>query len=305
MQKKYNMKRNALLSNKGRLCLLFCIVMMFSLNILADSRQCPKCHGSGWQVTIPDVGHYGVERQKQKCPVCGEMVFSGHRDKCTMCGGSGSLDNGHRSSRGDDADTRAAEGEVFFLRNLTPDENNMRMALIQSLSATKYVVDTCSICHGSTICQQCGGVRNLSIDADITTLCRVCGGSGMCISCGGQGTMNGRSEQAHSPEEKERIARNIKAIIELANLRASKNISPSDPNGPSLGIDGNGDYYVKDGISSAEGREYAGEDGSGDTSYSGFSCTPPSKKGRNTITIIAVIVVVVFALFFIRKRKKK
>lgn len=299
------MKRNALLSNKGRLCLLFCIVMMFSLNILADSRQCPKCHGSGWQVTIPDVSHFGVERQKQKCPVCGEMVFSGHRDKCTMCGGSGSIDNGRSSSRGDKADNRAAEGEVFFVQNLTPEENSMRQALMQSLFATKFVVDTCSVCNGSTLCQQCGGVQNLSIDADITTLCRVCGGSGMCISCGGQGTMNGRSEQTHSPEEKERIARNIKAIIELANLRASKNISPSDPNGPSLGIDGNGDYYVKDGISSAEGGEYAGEDGSDDTSYSGFSCTSSSNNDSNTITIIAAIVGVIVLLFFIRKRKKK
>lgn len=298
------MKRNVLLSSKGRLCLLFCIIMVFSLKIFADGRQCPKCHGSGWQMTIPNVGHYGVEKKRQKCPVCGEMVFSGHRDKCTMCGGSGSLDNGRRSSRGDYEDTRAAEGEVFFLRNLTPDENNMRQALIQSLSATKYVVDTCSICHGSTLCQQCGGVRNLSIDADVTTLCRVCGGSGMCISCRGQGIINARNEQAHSPEEKERIARNIKAIIELANLRASKNISPSDPSGPSLGINGDGDYYVKEGTSGAEGGEYASDEGPDGNSFSGFSSHTKSKKSSNTTTVIAVIVAVIVALFFIRKRKK-
>ena len=294
-----------LFSLKGQQCLLWLACIMFSLNIMADTKQCPKCHGSGWQVTIPDVGHYGVERTKRKCPVCGEMVFSGHRDKCTMCGGSGSIDDGRRRSGENDADTRAAEGEVFFVRHLTPGENQMRLALMQSLFATKFVVDTCSVCHGSTLCIQCGGVQNLSIDADITTLCRVCGGSGKCISCGGRGTMNGRTEQANSPEEKERIAHNIKAIVELANLRASKNISPSDPNGPSLGIDGNGDYYVKDGISSAEGSEYAGEDGSGDTSYSGFSCTSSSNNDSNTITIISAIVGVIVLLFFIRKRKKK
>ena len=94
-------------------------------------------------------------------------------------------------------------------------------------------------------------------------------------------------------------------LIELANLRCSKNISPSDPKGPSLGIDGDGNFYLKDGVSSAEGGEYDGDGSSADKSYSGFSCTSSSKKGRNTITIIAVIVVVVVALFFIRKWKKK
>ena len=283
------MKTILLFSFKGQQCLLWLACIMFSLNIMAETRQCPKCHGSGWQVTIPDVGHYGVERTKQKCPVCGEMVFSGHRDKCTMCGGSGGLDDGHRSSRGDDADSRAAEGEVFFVQHLTPEENNMRLALMQSIFDTKFVADTCSICHGSTLCQQCGGVQNLSIDADITTLCRVCGGGGKCISCGGRGIVNERTEQAHSPAEKEQIARNIKAIVELANLRASNNISPSDPNGPSLGIDGEGDYYVKEGISCAEGNDYASDDDSDDNSY----------------TIIAVIVVGIVALFFILKRKKR
>ena len=278
---------------------------MFSVNMIAGAKQCPKCHGSGWQVTIPDVGHYGVERHKQKCPVCGDMVFSGHRDKCTMCGGSGGVDDGRRSSRGDDADRRAAEGEVFFVRHLTPGENQMRLALMQSLFATKFVVDTCSVCHGSTLCIQCGGVQNLSIDADITTLCRVCGGSGKCISCGGRGTMNGRTEQANSPEEKERIAHNIKAIVELANLRASKNISPSDPNGPSLGIDGEGNYYLKKGNSSDEGSDYASDEGADEESSSGFSSHTKSKEGSSPMTIIAVILAVIVALFFIRKRKKK
>lgn len=299
------METRAINSNKGHLCLLFCVVIMFSVNMIAGTKQCPKCHGSGWQVTIPDVGHYGVERHKQKCPVCGDMVFSGHRDKCTMCGGSGGVDDGRRSSRRDDADSRAAEGEVFFVRHLTPGENQMRLALIQSLFDTKFVVDTCSVCHGSTLCKQCGGVQNLSIDADVTTLCRVCGGSGRCISCGGRGIINERTEQAHSPAEKEIIAGKIKVLIELANLRCSKNISPSDPKGPSLGIDGDGNFYLKDGVSSAEGGEYDGDGSSADKSYTGFSCTSSSKKGSNTITIIAVIVVVVVALFFIRKRKKK
>lgn len=279
------------LSILRQLCILSFACIMFPVNMMADSKQCPKCHGSGWQVTIPDVGHFGVERHKQKCPVCGEMVFSGHRDKCTMCGGSGDAGDGRSISRGDGVDSRAAEGEVFFVQYLTPDENQMRLALIQSLLATKFVVDTCSVCHGSTLCQQCGGFQNFSIDADVSTLCRVCGGGGKCISCGGRGTINGRTEQAHSPAEKEKIAEKIKVLNELANLRCSKNISPSDPNGPSIDIDGDGNFHVKHGISSAEGNAYYGDDGSGDK--------------PNFMTIIAVISVINAALLFIWKLKKK
>lgn len=272
---------------------------------MADSKQCPKCHGSGWQVTIPNVSHFGVEKHKQKCPVCGKMVFSGHRDRCTKCGGSGSIDDGRRSSRGDYADSKAAEGEAFFVQYLSSEENQMRTTLMQSLFATKIVVDTCSICHGSTLCQQCGGVQNLSIDADITTLCRVCGGDGMCISCRGKGTMNERQEQLYSPAEKDKIAAKIKVLVELANLRCAKNISPSDPNGPSLGIDGDGNYYIQDGISCADGGDYSGDDNSGDNTDIDILSTSSSHNGSNAIKMIAVIAVVIVVLYFIRKKMKK
>ena len=191
--------------------------VLLLLNVMADDKQCPKCHGSGWQVTIPDVGHFGVEKKKQKCPVCGKMVFSGHRDKCTMCGGNGRIGTANRNSRNGVAEQRGAEGEQFFARYLTSSENSMRKALMQSLLATRY----------------------------ITTLCRVCGGGGRCIACNGQGSKNGRTVSAHTPEEKEKIARNIKVFSELANLRFSQNITPGTPNGPSIGIDNNGNYYIK------------------------------------------------------------
>ena len=219
--------------------------VLLLLNVMADDKQCPKCHGSGWQVTIPGVGHFGVEKKKQKCPVCGKMVFSGHKDKCTMCGGNGRIGTANRNSRNGVAEQRGAEGEQFFARYLTSSENSMRKALMQSLLATRYEVEKCSVCHGSKLCQHCGGIQNLSIDADITTLCRVCGGGGRCIACNGQGSKNGRTVSAHTPEEKEKIARNIKVFSELANLRFSQNITPGTPNGPSIGIDNNGNYYIK------------------------------------------------------------
>lgn len=225
--------------------LLIIFLFFFSQYIMADTRQCPKCDGSGWQLTIPDLSHFGVEKTKRKCPVCGKMVFSGHMDKCTMCGGTGHIESGHNSSSGSVADRKAAEGELFFDRYLTSAENSLRMTLMQSLFATKYVVETCSICHGSKLCNQCGGVQNFSIDVDFATLCRVCGGTGMCIACNGQGCKNGHIEDANSPAEKEKITRNIKVLSVLANLRYFQNKTPGDPNGPSLGIDSNGNYYIK------------------------------------------------------------
>ena len=45
--------------------------VLLLLNVMADDKQCPKCHGSGWQVTIPGVGHFGVEK-KNKNVLCVE-----------------------------------------------------------------------------------------------------------------------------------------------------------------------------------------------------------------------------------------
>ena len=67
----------------------------------------------------------------------------------------------------------------------------------------------------------------------------------MCIACNGQGCKNGHIEDANSPAEKEKITRNIKVLSVLANLRYFQNKTPGDPNGPSLGIDSNGNYYIK------------------------------------------------------------
>lgn len=46
------------LSITYRMFFLVVVNVMFLLNVIADDKQCPKCHGSGWQLTIPDVGHY-------------------------------------------------------------------------------------------------------------------------------------------------------------------------------------------------------------------------------------------------------
>lgn len=230
---------------KAQYALFLLAFFAFALEMHADDKQCPKCHGSGWQVTIPAVGHYGVEKKKQKCPVCGKMVFSGHRDKCTRCGGSGRIGNGRKSNKGDYADRRGAEGEAFFAQYLTAEENRMRASLMQAVMATRYVVEPCTACKGAKTCQHCGGVRNWSLDADASTLCPACGGGGLCVACNGKGSTNGHQEFVYSQAERDKMSRNCGVYSRLANIRYSYGISPNDPNGPRIGIDKNGYYYIQ------------------------------------------------------------
>ncbi len=286
-------------------CLFLYLCIAFPLDMQAGTKKCPKCHGSGWQMTIPDVGHYGVEKTKRRCPVCGEMVFSGHRDKCTMCGGSGTVDNGRNSSRDDDADSRVAEGEVFFLQHLTAAENQMRKSLMQALMATKYVVDTCTVCKGSRMCKQCGGVQNLSIDADVTTLCRVCGGDGLCIACNGQGITGGREELAYSQEERDKIARNCGVYTRLANIRNTYGISPNDPDGPQIAIDSDGNYYIKNDPSGEGSDEINSADNDESESMPVFNHSKKNKKKRTMITFGVIIASLVGVGAYFKRRKKK
>lgn len=50
---------------KAQYALFLLAFFAFALEMHADDKQCPKCHGSGWQVTIPAVGHYGVEKRSR------------------------------------------------------------------------------------------------------------------------------------------------------------------------------------------------------------------------------------------------
>ena len=300
-----------------RTLLLFSLLLAGALlhPLTASGRQCPKCHGSGWQTTIPDVGHYGVERTKRKCPVCGEMVFSGHKDRCTQCGGTGQVGDRGREPGNSVADRRADEGAAFFATHLTVEENAMRQAMMSSLFDTKYVVETCQACGGSGRCRQCGGVQNLSIDADVASLCRVCGGGGLCIACNGQGSTGGRTELAHSQEERDKIARNCGVYTELANLRASRGISPRDPNGPRIGIDSDGNYYIQGGASggdAGEGGYDAGEGGFGANGEKGDGFIGPKfkksiKKKALAIGLgaLATGAVTAAAVFVIRRGRRK
>lgn len=243
----------------------FCIVvwltgmMLFPETLMA--RDCPRCHGSGRQLTIPDVGHYGVERHKRKCPVCGQMVFSGHRDPCTVCGGSGSVDDRMVSRSHSAGDRREMEGIEFYMRNLTSDEYELRQQLLSSLFLQKFVVDTCDVCHGSRNCTMCGGFQSFTFDADPSTLCRMCGGTGQCIKCRGQGTLGSRYEMLYSDAERERIARNCGVINELAQLRDQRNISPGDENSPYIDIDDNGNYFIQERFSGGRDERTSYDDG--------------------------------------------
>lgn len=298
--------KNLIFANKNKVlyALSLMIAVVLSLEVQAEPRQCPKCHGSGWQVTIPDVGHFGVERTKRKCPVCGEMVYSGHRDKCTQCGGSGQIDNGRSSSDNDFAEDRAAEGEAFFVQYLTPEENQNRQNLMQALMATKFVVETCTVCQGSKKCSQCGGVQNLSIDADVTTLCRVCGGSGLCVACNGQGTISEHQELAYSQEERDKIARNCGVYSRLANIRCSNGISPDDPDGPRIAIDSDGNYYIENEHGGDGTEEIASADNDEDSSMPVFKHSKKNKTKRIMVTFGVIIASLVGAGVYLKRRKR-
>lgn len=301
-----------ILSRTFTVCMLLGCMLLFPLT--ANARQCPKCHGSGWQTTIPDVGHYGVEKHKRRCPVCGEMVYSGHQDRCTQCGGSGHLeDRGSRDDGNSVADKRAAEGEISITSHLTSAEISIRQNLINSLFATKFVVDTCQICHGSRLCQQCGGFQTYNLDVDPSTICRACGGTGQCPTCRGQGNFGGHPELAFSQEERQRIAENIGVFNKLANLRASLGVSPEDPNGPRLGQDNNGNYYIQGDPSDgggyySDGEGYSGDSLSGDDSA--FSTLKDkiggmshSKIRNYAILGILIIILGIICFAFIRRKK--
>lgn len=229
----------------------FIFVMMTALVVFAAAadKQCPKCHGSGRVVTIPEVGHYGVERNKQKCPQCGQMVYSGHSCQCPQCGGTGRV-AGRTSSterEGSVSDRAAQQGIDFNTQWLTVHEYSLMQNILNNINNKNRVEDNCTACNGTGKCSQCGGVRTYTWDCDLSQQCRACGGDGFCIACRGKGVTGAHYEDVFSPEEKEKMAHNVQVCNQLAQLRASHNINPDDPAGPSLGIDSDGSYYIQNG----------------------------------------------------------
>lgn len=270
----------------------------------ACARQCPRCHGSGWQVTIPDVGHYGVEKHKRRCPVCGDMVFSGHRDQCTVCGGSGNLDDRVQSGGNSAAEVAADKGRDFLMQNLTVDEYYYLQSVLQSMFLAKTVWDDCNVCNGTGKCPQCGGYQNFSIDADVSTLCRLCGGGGLCIRCDGKGFLNKRIEPMYSDAERQRMAANCGVINSLAQKRNAMGVSPDDPNGPCLDVDDDGMFFIKEQASDG-GQGYADGDGGGSygDSSSSSEYTSSGGNGGTVFVIVAGMVLLVIIVVCIRKKK--
>lgn len=255
------------------------------------------------QVTIPDVGHYGVEKHKRRCPVCGDMVFSGHRDQCTVCGGSGDIGDRIRSDANNASKTAADQGRDFLMQNLTVDEYSYLQSLIQSMFLTKYVWDDCNVCNGSGKCPQCGGYQNLSIDADVTTLCRLCGGGGLCIRCSGKGFFNERSEPLYSDSKRKKIAENCGVINSLAQKRCAMGISPDDPNSPYLDIDDDGVFHIMErGASSTQGDA----DYSQDNSYYDDTSYEHQHTNHNSILNVALTIagILLFVILIIWAKKK-
>lgn len=269
----------------------------------ASARQCPRCHGSGWQVTIPDVSHYGVEKNKKRCPVCGDMVFSGHRDQCTVCGGSGNIDDRVQSDGNSAAEAAADRGREFLMQNLTADEYSYLQSVLQSMFLAKTVWDDCNVCNGTGKCPQCGGYQNFSIDADVSTLCRLCGGAGLCIRCDGRGFLNKRIELMYSDAERQRMAANCGVINSLAQKRSAMGVSPDDPNGPCLDVDDDGMFYIRE-RASGDGQGYADSDGDGSYGDS-YPSEYTSKRGNEVGVFVIIAGVVLLAIIVACIMKKK
>lgn len=257
-------------------------------------------------MTIPDVGHYGVEKNKKRCPVCGDMVFSGHRDQCTVCGGSGNLDDRVQSDGNSAAEAAADKGRNFLMQNPTADEYSYMQSILQSMFLAKTVWDDCNVCNGTGKCPQCGGYQNFSIDADVSTLCRLCGGGGLCIRCDGKGFLNKRVEPLYSDAERQRMATNCGVINSLAQKRSAMGVSPDDPNGPCLDVDDDGMFFIREGGAGGTQGNACDEDGS----YGGYSSSRyASGRGNGGAALFVMaagaVVLVIIVLCIMKKKSAK
>ncbi len=291
---------------KGVLAFFMCMCLFC---VKAHAGQCPRCGGSGKQLTIPEVGNYGVERHKKRCPVCGDMVFSPHYDVCKLCGGNGSVDGNVRFDGNSAAEASADKGREFLMANLTMGEYGYLQSMLASMFATRTVYETCYACNGNKVCPQCGGVQNFSIDVDESSLCRLCGGGGLCVRCNGTGFTGKRIERVYSQEEIDKISRNCGVIISLAQIRSRYNLSPGQKDGPYIDMDDDGVFFIKnnpsdvDGISGSVDGDV--ESGTGNT----FDIVTTEEKGRNSTVWILVVLAsgisVMVGVFCVVKRRKR
>ena len=78
---------------KISLSILFICV---SLHVNADFIECPKCHGLKKHSYRPIPNYTGAPNKYVKCDKCGKEydVYSGHSGFCSVCGGTGQVDDG-------------------------------------------------------------------------------------------------------------------------------------------------------------------------------------------------------------------
>lgn len=188
---------------------LLALLALLLLPLHVNAKKCPKCHGSGRMVVFPETGNYGVEKTKKKCPICRKYVYSGHREECNLCNGSGQVGSSAKKHEQQDSSSD-------LWSYLTPSEYATLMSLFESLKEQPYY-PPCPTCDGTGKCKICGGVMNVDLDA--TNVCVACSGSGYCIRCNGVGT---GPVEYREPENKDEIIANIKLFTDKARERMNK-----------------------------------------------------------------------------------
>ena len=133
------------------------------------------------------------------CGVCkglGYLRVADVKTGCIACGGSGRVAVSAEEKREIQI---SAQQAVDFMNafHMTPEDYAIYENLIRTAFQQVPDIRECSACHGTGVCQKCGGVMNTSPDAP---LC-VCSNTGWCISCNGSGHITwGYKDNPHEEE---------------------------------------------------------------------------------------------------------
>ncbi len=192
-----------------RFILSLAALVALALSAWAD---CPRCHGSGRIVAVPNTSAYGVSNRKVTCPYCDRKVLPGHMCECPRCHGTGNA-SGHEPSRGGGDDT-----PDFTAMGLTPEEFSEVKTLTSQLMQRFVYYDDCPVCHGTKICQTC---RN-----GVNPIC-LCHGTLKCYACNGTGKESTPRYRGVDEETKAKLEARIREITERAARRLSDSGSGS------------------------------------------------------------------------------
>lgn len=182
------------------------ILTLFSFVVVAvtAAADCPRCHGSGRVVAVPEVSSYGVSNRKVECPYCHRKVLPGHRCECPVCHGTGNASGSvrHSSSSSNDADPSRM--------GLTTEEYLEVQQLTSQLMQKYTYYEDCTPCGGTGVCPTC---RN-----GINPICP-CNGTLKCYACNGTGHDPTPRYRGVDDETKARLEARIREITARGEQR--------------------------------------------------------------------------------------